>query len=157
MSVQDRECAERIEELVGRIRAIRDPECRDIAQRLMESILELHGAGLERIVHMAGETTTREFARDPLVSSLLILHDLHPDDLSTRVHRALGKWHGAAELVGEFEGVVRVQLSAGGCDVKAAVLAAIQEAAPDAIEIIVEEGSVSGFIPLEALIMPGAH
>jgi hypothetical protein len=151
-------CAERIEELVGGIARIADPAARDAARELMESILELHGAGIERMVELTaeagepGEALIRRFAADDLVSALLILHDLHPDDLATRVRRALGRWHGSAELIHEFEGEVRVRLLGGGCELRAVVESAVREAAPDAVRIIIEESfQPAGFVPLAAL------
>ena len=124
----------------------------------MESILELHGAGLDRMMEIAaaagdpGEALIRKFGNDELVAALLVLHDLHPDDLETRVVHALGKWHGTVELIGAFEGVVRVRLSGSGCGMKEAVEAAIREAAPDAMEIVLEESpQAAGFVPLSAL------
>jgi hypothetical protein len=160
MATPERELAERIEDLVLRIGNIPDPESRTAAQQLVASILELHGAGMERMMEIAtgagdpGVALIRRFAADNLVSALLLLHNLHPDDLRTRVQRALGKWHGSAELVGEFDGVVRVRLSGGGCGMKEAVEAAIREVAPDAIKIIVEESfQPAGFVPLAALGM----
>ena len=149
-----------IEELVGRIETIADPAARQVARQLMESILELHGSGLNRIMEIAfeageeGQALIRRFAADKLVSALLILHDLHPDDLNTRVQHALSKWHGSAELIGDFQGVVRVRLSGGGCGMRDAVEAAIREAAPDALEIVIDEGiPIIGFVPLSAVGM----
>jgi hypothetical protein len=165
MATVDQECAHRIEELVLRIERIADPEGRETARQLMEAILELHGAGLQRMMEIVarsadpGEALIRRFAADQLVAALLILHDLHPDDLETRVQHALGRWHGSAELIGSFEGVIRVRLAGGGCGMKDAVQAAIREAAPDAAEIVFEESfSAGGFVPLSAvgLSVPGA-
>jgi len=160
MATADRELAERIEELVIRIGNIPDPDSREDARQLMASILELHGAGMERMMEITsgagdhGQALIRRFAADNLVAALLLLHNLHPDDLETRVQHALGKWHGSAELVGEFEGVIRVRVSAGGCGVKEAIEAAIREAAADAVEIVIEESfQPNGFVPLAALGM----
>jgi Fe-S cluster biogenesis protein NfuA len=75
----------------------------------------------------------------------LILHGLHPDDLGTRVRRALDvarptlQMHGmGARLVSVLDGVAHVRIDAGGdCDahsadeVRAAIEAAIAETAPD--------------------------
>jgi hypothetical protein len=160
MATVEAASAHRIEELVRRIETIPDPESREIVRQLMESILELHGSGLLRMMEITsaagnpGEALIRQFAGDSLVAALLILHDLHPDDLYTRVHRALGKWHGTAELIGEFEGVIRVRLSGAGCGVREAVEAAIREASPDSAEVIIEESfQPAGFVPLSALGM----
>lgn len=158
MATADEERVRRIEDLVRRLTEIPDPASRDVAQSLMEAILELHGAGLERIMNIVveagdpGKAAIRRFAGDGLISSLLVLHDLHPDDLETRVRHALGKTHGAAELVGVFEGVVRIRLAAGGHGLKETIEAAVREAAPDATEITVEDFVPgNGFVSLESL------
>jgi hypothetical protein len=155
MATAEQACAQRIEELVVRVGKIADPEGREAARQLMESVLELYGNGLERIMDIAAAESpavTRRLAGDDLVSALLVLHGLHPDDLATRVTHALRKWHGSAELIGEFEGVVRVRLSGGVCGMKDAVEAAIREVAPDVVELIVEESfAPAGFVPLAML------
>lgn len=74
----------------------------------MESILALHGSGLEKMMELvfesgqAGEATIRRFTNDALVSSLLVLHGLHPDDIETRVRQALAKLPGHTELFGRI-------------------------------------------------------
>lgn len=157
------EDARRIEDLVRRLENISDPESRHTAQALVEAILELDGAGLDRILEIVfdsgetGKATIRRFASDGLVASLLVLHGLHPDDIETRVQQALAKAHVNAELIGVFEGTVRVRLTGGDtghCGLKERVEAVIREAAPDAGEIVIEEGiSSNGFVPLAALGM----
>jgi hypothetical protein len=155
MANAEKERIRRIEDLVRRMELIPDPESRQTAHSLMEGILALHGAGLERIMEIvfdageSGKATIRRLAADDLVASILMLHGLHPDELETRVHRALAKANGKAELVGVFEGVVRVRLTAGGCGLKESVEAAILEAAPDAAEIVIEESpAFNNFVPL---------
>jgi hypothetical protein len=159
MAKANSERVRRIEELVRRLEDL-PGESREIAQSLMEAVLELHGAGLERMMDLVfqagdvGEATIRRFAGDDLVSNLLVLHDLHPDDIETRVQHALGKMHGDAELLGVFEGIVRVRLTAGGRGVRESVEAAIREAVPDAAEIVISESMApSGFVPLAALMV----
>jgi Fe-S cluster biogenesis protein NfuA len=148
----------RIEQLVEQVDAIPDPKSRASAHALMEAILELHGAGLDRMVEIvldsgeSGKAALRRFAGDDLIASLLVLHDLHPDDIETRVHRALAKMSGNAELVGVFEGVVRIRLTSSHCGLKETVEAALREAVPDAAEIVVEEAlPTAGFVPIESL------
>jgi hypothetical protein len=150
----------RIEELVRRVELIPDADARQAALELMGAVLDLHGTGLERmmeIVHDAGESgkaTIRRLAGDELVSSLLVLHGLHPDDIETRVQHALGKMHGNAVLLGVFEGSVRIRLTGSGCGLKEAVEAAVRDGVPDAAEIVIEESApAGGFVPLEALGM----
>jgi Fe-S cluster biogenesis protein NfuA len=134
--------------------------------------MALHGAGLERILEIAasfgetGKNLIEHCSRDELVSSLLLLYGLHPDNLPTRVERALQRTkpflesHGAqAELLSiSGEAGVRVRLhhqSGGGCGSAAGSLrstleTAIQDAAPDAMDIVVEEPAAAllGFIPV---------
>jgi len=156
----------RIEELVRRLDEIPNRESRETARALMEAILELHGAGLERIMDIVfeqgdpGKAAIRRFAGDDLIASLLLLHDLHPDDLETRVRRALAKTHANAELVSVFEGVVRVRLTGGGCGLRDSVEALVRDAAPDLVELALEETIQSpsnDFVPLASLglALPG--
>jgi Fe-S cluster biogenesis protein NfuA len=167
---------ERIGEIVERLESATDPSVRAMARELVESLMALHGAGLERILELTAETgepgnsIIRKCGRDELVSSLLLLYGLHPDDMPTRVAHALEKTrpflqsHSAsAELVsiGEDGKVsVRVHSKAGGCGstaatMKATVEAAIQDAAPDATSITVEDPaaalSQTGFVSLAQL------
>lgn len=155
----DEDRVRRIAELVERVGRIPDLESRHTAHALMESVLEYHGAGLERLLEIlfdsgeAGQTAIRRLAGDGLVSSLLVLHGLHPDDLETRVQQAIGKLGGKAELVGVFEGVVRVRALGDGCGLKESIEATLREAVPDASEVIVEQGSaLHGFVPLASLV-----
>lgn len=165
MATADEERVRRIEDLVRRMEQLPESDGRDIAHGLMEAVLELHGAGLERMMEIvwdggdSGKAAVRRFANDSLVSSLLVLHNLHPDDLETRVAHVLsklesGKGAGKAELVGGFEGNIRVRV-VGGCGWKERVEQALREAAPDAAGITVEEGvAPGGFVSLESLGMP---
>jgi hypothetical protein len=150
-----------IEELVRRFENVPDPESRRLAQSLLEAVLELHGAGLERMLDIvyetgdSGQAAIRRLAGDNLVSSLLLLHNLHPDDLETRVLKALGKAHGHAELIGIFDGVVRIRLTGAGCGLKQSVEAAVRDAAPDAPGFLFEESPPpGGFVPVELVGMP---
>jgi Fe-S cluster biogenesis protein NfuA len=124
------------------------------------------------MVFESGESGPRiidELGQDPLVSSLLILYGLHPDELQTRVERKLqqtaSKLHkmGAeAKLVSINGGEVRVRVRIEGhaCGstsrtVQGTVEEAIYEAAPDLTSLVVEgleEPADSGFIAVEKLI-----
>ena len=149
-----------ISELVARLNDLTDPESRNTARSLLEAVLALHGAGIERMLETLfdsgdpGKASIRQFAADPLISSLLVLHDLHPDDLETRVRHALGKLHAAADIVSVFEGIVRLRLNTNSCGVRESVEAAVREEAPDAAEIIIEDSvaaAPNNFVPLTAL------
>lgn len=159
MATADEERARRITELVRGVEEIEDRESRERALQLMEAVLELHGAGLERMIAIvaeageSGDAVIRRFTTDDLVSNLLLLHNLHPDDPETRIREAIRRMHGKAELMGLFEGVARVRLSAEGCGLRESVIALVREAAPEIGEVIVEESQVNGFVPLGAIGM----
>ena len=108
-------------------------------------------------------------AADELVSSLLLVHGLHPYDVETRVARALesvrpylGSHGGDVEFLGLTEdGVVRLRML-GSCDgcpsssvtLTLAVESAIRAAAPETLGIEVEEGApptTAKVIPVSAL------
>jgi hypothetical protein len=78
----------RIEELVARVESIPDRQARDLTIDLLRAVMDLHAAGLERILAIAKDKVDA-LAADDLCSALLLLHGLHPDDLETRVTRAL--------------------------------------------------------------------
>ncbi len=149
--------SERIEQLAAKLEHAADPELHATATELLQCVMELHGTGLERIMQALSESDevgplTQRLLDDNLVSSLLLLHNLHPDDLPTRVSVVLEKMRPqldsqscTAELVGIENGVVSLRLlhHGGGCHSTAATMAAaledaITEAAPDAERITVE-------------------
>jgi Fe-S cluster biogenesis protein NfuA len=168
---------QRIGEIVEQLESATDPNARAMARELMESLMALHGAGIERILEIAansgeaGESIIRKCGRDELVSCLLLLYGLHPENLNARVTRVLEKLrsnlesHAAkAELISiSEEGAVTVRLHVkpnGGCGSTAATLkatleAALQDAAPDATSIVVEETGAaltgSGFVSVVQL------
>jgi len=149
---------ERVEEQIRQIEATADPKLRTSALELVQSLLTLHGAGLERALEIVAETRDGqsiidELGADELVRGLLILHGLHPLPLSARVQMALDKVgpylrsHGGSVELLEItdEGVVRLQLQ-GSCKtcpsstmtLKLAIEEAIHEAAPDVTAIQAE-------------------
>jgi Fe-S cluster biogenesis protein NfuA len=166
---------QRIAEIVQRLESETDPNSRALTKELLESIMALHGAGLERILELArqsgesGDALVQKCAKDELVSSVLLLYGLHPDDLKTRVDRAIEKSrkflepHAAhAELVSiSGDGSVQVRLHAkpnGGCGSTAASLragleGALQDAAPDASDIHIDEtgAAQAGFVSIAQL------
>jgi Fe-S cluster biogenesis protein NfuA/nitrite reductase/ring-hydroxylating ferredoxin subunit len=165
-------CGERIEALLE-ASAAHGPVARERAEELVRLIVELYGAGLERvleIVHDAGvldDDLLAALANDQLVSSLLLVHDLHPYGVQDRVERALetvrpylGSHGGDVELVGlTDDGRVTLRMlgSCDGCPSSAvtltlAVETAIRDAAPEVTGIEVEEAPASSsVIPVTAL------
>src|ERR1700692_3474657 len=72
---------ERVEKLAGRLESAGDPEIRATALDLVQSVVELHGAALQRLVDLlmetpAGEQALSQALEDDLVSSMLLLHNL---------------------------------------------------------------------------------
>ena len=118
----------------------------------------LYGDGLAQIVTVLGDqgapgaAMLRRLAEDPLVESLLLLHGLHPLDVDARIQRALdrvrpylGSHAGGVEYLGVRDGVARLKLegSCHGCPsstvtVQLAITGAVQEAAPEVTEVVVE-------------------
>jgi Fe-S cluster biogenesis protein NfuA len=163
-----------IEELIHKLESSADPGSLATARELVQSLMELYQAGLERlteIVAAKGKTgleTLDELGRDELVGNLLAANGLHPLGMDTRVRQALEKLRprlhsqGSVDLLGIDEGVIRLHLryTASGCgssagSFKLAVEEAVYEAAPDlvhlAIEVTEEQGGAAGFVPLEKL------
>ena len=106
---------------------------------------------------------------DPIVSSVLVLYGLHPDDMDTRVLKAvervkpqLRKQGCEVEALESREGVVRLTVRTGehACGSTAKTIRAnlegvIYDAAPDIVSLTIEgldEQVVSGFVALDSLI-----
>lgn len=139
----------RIEELLAGLQA--GPQ-RDAAEELVRLLVEMYGEGMTRLVAELDTDQLTRVAGDDVVESLLLLHDLHPLDVDSRVQRALdrirpylGSHAGGVEYLGVEDGVARLRLQ-GSCDgcasstltVKMAIEGAIQEAAPELTGIEVE-------------------
>lgn len=170
--VGSQEWIDRIEELVHRAESIDDPKIRTIAVDLLRAVLNFHAAGLERILDLAavsdsaGKDLIQRLAADDLVSSVLLLHGIHPDDLETRVHRAVDKLQGVfgsqgggVSLVAIESDTVRLRFETArawsGAPVKASIEAAIYQAAPEIASVIVDgfqNPPEPNFVPLSQLM-----
>ena len=141
---------------------------------LVALVTNLYGAGLERLLEVLAEAGRLDavaldaLAADELVSGLLLVHGLHPYDVTTRVAAALdsvrpylGSHGGDVELLGIDDiGVVTLRFL-GTCDscpsstvtLQLAVEGAIQAAAPEVTAIQVEAAarSAPGLISIESL------
>jgi Fe-S cluster biogenesis protein NfuA/nitrite reductase/ring-hydroxylating ferredoxin subunit len=136
---------------------------RERAEELVRLVADLYGAGLERlltILHELGrldDEALAALAADDLVAGLLLVHDLHPYDVTTRVEQALdnvrpylGSHGGDVELLAVSDDVVQLRLL-GSCDgcpsssvtLKLAVEGAIEAAAPEITAIEVETAAES--------------
>jgi len=148
-----REVSERIDTLLDELTERAPPAVMERTEELLRCVMSLYGAGLEQVLNLAGETTSRVLADDHLVGNLLVLHDLHPDDVDTRVQAALetvrpylGSHAGGVSLSDvDPEGVVHLRLE-GSCDgcpsssitVQNAIEEAILAVAPDVMAVETE-------------------
>jgi Fe-S cluster biogenesis protein NfuA len=147
-------------------------------KELIQLLMDVHGAGLERVMEIVfesgepGSSIIHRLGQDAMVGSLLLLYSLHPDDLETRVNKAvermrprLRKLATAVELIHADESLVQLRLATSGhsCgsstkDLRAIVEDCVYEFAPDVttLEILgLEEAVPAGFVALESLLGNG--
>jgi Fe-S cluster biogenesis protein NfuA len=148
----------RLDALLQGAERLADPSARAKVREIAQAILDLHGVGLGRILDVLGEagpagaSVLDACLRDPVVGGLLLLHDLHPMDVESRVLQALEqvrpylRSHGGdVELLGIVDGVARLRLdgSCHGCPssaltMKQTIEEAILGRAPDVVAVEVE-------------------
>ena len=160
MTDDARAVADRIDKILADLERLGDPEVSRRADDLVRTVVEFYGSGLDRLLEVLAEAAgadierlMRALAGDELVSSLLVLHDLHPDSTLERVSAALeqvrpylGSHSGDVDLLGvDEDGTVRLRLagSCNGCPsstvtVKLAIEQAIHDAAPEITRVDVE-------------------
>jgi hypothetical protein len=132
--VDAQETGDRIENLLAELRVRAGPEAVDVAEELVTCLVQLYGAGLATIMQVVSEDQRLQalLIADPLVESLLLVHDLHPLDTEARIRRALGRLGPGTEFLGiDEDGVVEVKLASGCGSTMVAVEQAIAAAAPD--------------------------
>lgn len=169
----------RLGTLVGEIDQVPGGGSKVAARELVQLLMEVHRSGLERIMELVFQTGSESgtsggaiidrLGQDPIVRNLLLLYSLHPDDLETRVSRALDvararlrKFDSRVELVSFHEGAVQLRLQTSGHtrgstikDLRSIVEGAIYDLAPDLVSLTIlapEEESSSGFVPLQSLL-----
>jgi len=161
-----------IEGLLDKIEAEADPSLRTTVQELVQLVMDLHGAGIERIIELirssddGGEGLIQKLGRDELVSSLLTLYGLHPETLEARVMRAMEKvrvrlraHEAEVELLSIEDGSLSLRLHANGhgCGstaeaLKGMVEEAVYQGAPDITGLVIEDAArKQDFVPLEML------
>jgi Fe-S cluster biogenesis protein NfuA/nitrite reductase/ring-hydroxylating ferredoxin subunit len=142
---------ERVQELQDRLDSVGDPASRKIAEELVSAVVQMYGAGLERILERmlaageAGERIAVGLTDDEFLGTLLLIHDLHPVPLEARVQEALDsvrpymESHGGnVELLSLDHGIARIHLrgscsdcSASAMTLELAIKQALEQAAPD--------------------------
>jgi Fe-S cluster biogenesis protein NfuA/nitrite reductase/ring-hydroxylating ferredoxin subunit len=143
--------AARIEALIQEVAAFPDPHARTTTEELVQTLLSMYGEGLALMLELTAQTEAsglaliETFASDDLLSSLFLLHGLHPLDIETRIIRALDevrpylKSHGGnVEFIRVEDGIAHLRLegSCHGCPsstmtLKLAIEEAIYKTAPD--------------------------
>jgi Fe-S cluster biogenesis protein NfuA/nitrite reductase/ring-hydroxylating ferredoxin subunit len=154
-----RQTGARIEELLGILGSAGGEATAAAAEELVRLLLGLYGDALGHVMGVldtegqAGAAVRDRLVADPLLESLLLLHDLHPLDVDARIQRALdrvrpylGSHAGGVNYLGvDADGVARLRLegSCHGCPsstvtVQLAIQGAVEEAAPEVTEVVVE-------------------
>ncbi|MER6575558.1 hypothetical protein [Nonomuraea sp. NPDC001023] len=124
---------------IGRIESLLE-RAEPPAVELAQALLDLYGEGLTRIMAAADDDLAARLAADDVVAHLLLLHDLHPIDVRTRVEDALRGT--GAEVVAVEGDLVRLRLPDDGSSADA-VRRAVRDAAPE-VEQVEIVGSASG-------------
>src|SRR5579875_3069985 len=163
--------AERIEALIEAVSQFPDPQARATTEELLQALLDMYGEALARILALAaqaesGQALLASLANDDLISSLLLLHGLHPTSLEERITQALQEVQpylqshgGNVELLRVEDGVayLRLEGSCNGCaastiTLKQRIEEAIYRVAPDLddlkVEGVVEPARSGGQVPV---------
>ncbi|HET9792518.1 MAG TPA: hypothetical protein VFR08_14565 [Candidatus Angelobacter sp.] len=174
----EKEFRERIQEigrLIAGLDGIADEHARTSTRALVQLVMELHGAGIERMMEItfsrgaAGAEIIDQLGADPTVSSLLVLHGLHPEPMEARVHRAIAqltrelrKQDVEVQLLGIDEGNVRIlaRTNSHACGsttgtLRASIEESVFAAAPEVASLTIEglePKTASGFVGLNQLI-----
>ncbi|MFC8920121.1 hypothetical protein ACGF5F_15505 [Streptomyces sp. NPDC047821] len=127
----------RVEEVLDRLADSGDRAACEAAEELVRVLMEFYGAGLARTVELLQRhpDALAALLGDELVAGLLVLHGLHPDDVSRRIDRAL---EGLPQPVvsdgfDPATGALRLRLTgSGGCGC-AGTLEGVGQAARDAL------------------------
>ncbi len=171
---------ERVQELQAALDEAGPAPPRELAEELVAAVVQMYGAGLERILGAlldAGDDGRRIAAAlsdDELVSTLLLIHDLHPVPLAERVQAALDSVRpymeshgGSVELLGLEQGVARIHLrgscsdcSASAVTLELAIKQALEELAPDLegleVEGVTAQAADAGGLPIATGFAPPA-
>jgi Fe-S cluster biogenesis protein NfuA len=169
-----RAVGDRIEQALDELHSSADTRTVNLAEELLRLVSELYGAGFARAVELArthAPGLIAAYCEDELLASLLLVQGLHPESLDNRVEAALvsvrpflGQHGGDVELLGIDDelGAVKLRLL-GSCDgcpssastLRGAVEAAIVEAAPEIVRIVVDEPATTpASIPVSLGVKP---
>src|ERR1700688_465021 len=122
---------ESIDKMVRALEEAKDPVLRANAKELVQALMALHGACLERMLEVVGQSGVSgksiidTLARDGAMQSVLHLYGLHPIDIKARVLEALEKMRSSirsSSRTVSFEGIddagpftLRMEENSEGC------------------------------------------
>jgi Fe-S cluster biogenesis protein NfuA len=150
---------QRIQKLMEEIDALPEGQTKEMMQDCLQDMVSFYGCGLKRILDIvsngnssAAKDIYNKLIEDGFVSSLLLIHDLHPLDLKTRLHLALEKvrpyidGHGGhIEILSIENGIAKIKLSGNckGCPssentLELGIKKAVEECCPDLLGLEVE-------------------
>jgi hypothetical protein len=170
--IRSQEWVDKIELLVRDAQAISDPIARNITIDLLRAVLDFHAAGLERVLETifesgpGGEATIEKIAADELAGSMLLLHNLHPDDVQTRLNRAVARLQEMFASLGASLSLMAIeretvhlrfesQRTWSAAPVRASIEKAMFQAAPEITTVVVEglkDAPPNGFVPVSDLL-----
>ena len=161
-----RSAGERIQALIEAC-AADTPAAQARAEQLVREVVDLYGAALVRVMAAVDDPALADrLAADDLIGSLLLVHGVHPHDLTERVTRALdgvrpylGSHGGDVQLLGIADGVVRLSFS-GSCKscpssavtLELAVEDAVRTAAPEIDSVEAVAAGSESVIPVDSLM-----
>jgi hypothetical protein len=152
---------ERLQALLAALEGVCDAATRNAVRELAQVVLGLHRRGLRELLDIVDEAGSQpadillpRFLANPAVRSLLLLHDLHPDDLPARVNQVLARLrphvgvHGLRiELSSLDANIVRLSVSLAGPQsgrrpdesaLRHEIESAMWDLVPDAAGVVVE-------------------
>jgi Fe-S cluster biogenesis protein NfuA/nitrite reductase/ring-hydroxylating ferredoxin subunit len=163
-----------LQEWIRQIESLPQAESRELFYKCLQSILALHHDGLTQILRLiknsgaAGREINDAMFRDKLVSSILLIHNLHPVPLEMRLRGALDKVRpymeshgGNVALLELANDTARLRLE-GTCKscpsssvtLELAVRQAVEEACPDLagfeVEGVVAQSTITDHAPATA-------
>ena len=137
---------EEVERLTNALDLLEEGPAKETAEELVAAVVGLYGEGLARIMDALGDDDAqvgevrRRVAADGVVGSLLLVHDLYPVPLETRVLEALAsvrpymESHGGNVELDRIEAGVAYLRLVGHCNGCPASLSTLELAIKDALE-----------------------
>ncbi|MCP2163498.1 NifU family protein [Goodfellowiella coeruleoviolacea] len=153
-----------VEQLLTQVGEHQDTPAGRIAAQAVQALVDLYGEALARVVALAARAGFgAELTGDELLEHLLLVHELHPDPVETRVRRVVGELNAelrargaVVELVEVRPDVVTVRLTTSGCASTGHALASTVEDA--VLRVAPEVGRVETVAPrAEPVLVPVAE